>query len=396
MVQSANQLGWLHPRIDLTSFKALIWRVFRGFAGSPVTPAGQGPQGTAMAKPPKKTPPPVGTGKPSEGSAPDKNKKKTDHDGPYHRFFKDPRMVAQLLRDSVPAHVLKDYDLDRLERLNTRFHAETGDRRFGDMAWRIPRRHGRGAAYAALILEFQSRDYRFMAVRMLGYAALLWEHLIKEKRLLPNRQLPPIYPLVLYNGRDPWKAPLSLHELIGLGKDSPLWHWQPEARYHIVDQGRIPEADLQSRDTLTALLFRAEQAPDRAKAAAVLSEAVDWFGRHPGFETVWPALSELMTNALGPLNMDLAAMTKDLSKMRSMLAVRAEEWNKQLRQEGRREGRREGRQEGRQEVLVRLLERRFGALPAWAGDRIATGKPADLQEWTLRVLDAESLEEVLR
>jgi hypothetical protein len=46
--------------------------------------------------------------------------------------------------------------------------------------------------------------------------------------------------------------------------------------------------------------------------------------------------------------------------------------------------------------LLRLLERRFGALPGWASDRIATADTVALEEWSLRVFDAASLDDVLR
>jgi hypothetical protein len=46
-------------------------------------------------------------------------------------------------------------------------------------------------------------------------------------------------------------------------------------------------------------------------------------------------------------------------------------------------------------LLLRLLERRFGTLPGWALDRIATADTVALEEWSLRVLDATSLDDVL-
>ena len=100
---------------------------------------------------------------------------------------------------------------------------------------------------------------------------------------------------------------------------------------------------------------------------------------------------DLVKNVLGPVAPDVA-ITEDVSAMRSMLATRAEKWNRQLREEGKLEGERAGAAA----VLVRLLEHRFGALPDWARDRIATGESATLEEWSLRVLDAENLEDVLR
>jgi hypothetical protein len=59
------------------------------------------------------------------------------------------------------------------------------------------------------------------------------------------------------------------------------------------------------------------------------------------------------------------------------------------------EGRQEGRQEGEAAFLTRLLERRFGPLPTWARDRIATADTDTLEEWGLRVLDGTTLDEVL-
>ena len=63
---------------------------------------------------------------------------------------------------------------------------------------------------------------------------------------------------------------------------------------------------------------------------------------------------------------------------------------------GLQEGRQEGRQEGELTVLRRLIEKRFGALPAWAGDKLAALPVAELEDLSERVLDAKSLEELLR
>jgi len=68
------------------------------------------------------------------------------------------------------------------------------------------------------------------------------------------------------------------------------------------------------------------------------------------------------------------------------------------RQEGRREGLKEGLREGRQEgelaVLKRLLARKFGPLPEGIEQRLKAATPAQLETWSLNILDAETLEEV--
>jgi len=195
-----------------------------------------------------------------------------DHDALYHRLFSHPGVVAQLLREFVDGPWLDDLDLEAMERLNTKFHADSGARREGDMIWRIPRRDG-GDTYLVLLLEFQSTPDPWMALRVLAYAALLWQQLVREQLLPANGKLPPILPVVLYNGDPRWRAPVAVRELVGLPEASALWRWQPDMRYHLIDEGAFSAADLAGRDSLPALLFRLEGAPDPTEVVA-LADAV--------------------------------------------------------------------------------------------------------------------------
>src|SRR5580693_2767000 len=100
-----------------------------------------------------------------------------DHDALYHRLFSHPGMVAQLLREFVTEPWLPDLNLDGMERISAKFHADDGERRDTDVIWRIPIRQG-GEAYLLLMLEFQSTPDRWMALRVMVYAGLLWQHII--------------------------------------------------------------------------------------------------------------------------------------------------------------------------------------------------------------------------
>jgi hypothetical protein len=55
-----------------------------------------------------------------------------------------------------------------------------------------------------------------------------------------------------------------------------------------------------------------------------------------------------------------------------------------------------GLQEGELRVLRRLIEKRFGAIPDWAEERLASRSAADLEALLDRVLDAPSLEDLLQ
>ena len=59
-------------------------------------------------------------------------------------------------------------------------------------------------------------------------------------------------------------------------------------------------------------------------------------------------------------------------------------------------GLQEGRQEGELTILRRQIEKRFGALPGWASEKLAAQPASELEELSERVLDAKSVEELLR
>jgi hypothetical protein len=54
---------------------------------------------------------------------------------------------------------------------------------------------------------------------------------------------------------------------------------------------------------------------------------------------------------------------------------------------------RQGRQEGELAILRLQLVKRFGTLPNWAGERLAKLSTAELEELSLRLFDAKSLDE---
>ena len=63
---------------------------------------------------------------------------------------------------------------------------------------------------------------------------------------------------------------------------------------------------------------------------------------------------------------------------------------------GEQRGKREGELKGELKVLRRQIEKRFGAMPGWAEERLATRTTSELEELSVRLLDAQSLEDLLK
>jgi len=271
-------------------------------------------------------------------------------------------------------------------------HADTGEHRSGDTAWCIPKRGG-GEAFLLLLLEFQSGIAPRMALRVLVYAGLLWQHLEREKRLLPGGRLPPILPIVLYRGKSKWSAPLSLRPLIALPEGSPLWEWQPDMCYCVIDERRFDEADLAQREGLLPLVFRVETAVEPDQLVVVKAAARAWFAANPVPETLRLLFIELLRAAMEPLAPGMP-VPDDLWESETVLAEDVEAWKQKYIEKGRQEGVEIGERKGEAAALFRLLERRFGALPEWVKERVTAADRGALEGWLVRVLEAESLDGV--
>jgi hypothetical protein len=55
----------------------------------------------------------------------------------------------------------------------------------------------------------------------------------------------------------------------------------------------------------------------------------------------------------------------------------------------------EGELEGERKVLRRQIEKRFGPIPDWAEERLTSRSATELEDLSVRVLDAQSIEDLL-
>jgi predicted transposase YdaD len=153
-----------------------------------------------------------------------------DHDHSYKNLFSYPQMVEDLLRGFVREEWVQHLDFSTLERVGSSYVTEDLREREDDTIWRL--RWGEEWLYVYLLLEFQSTIDRFMAVRVMVYLGLLYQDLIKTKQLTRTGRLPPVLPVVLYNGKPRWTAAEEIAELIE-AVPGELGHYRPRLRYSV-------------------------------------------------------------------------------------------------------------------------------------------------------------------
>jgi len=270
-----------------------------------------------------------------------------NHDHAYKLLFSHPEMVEDLLRGFVHQDWIAQLDFSTLEKCNGSYVSDHLRSREEDVVWRIRLRDE--WLYVYLLLEFQSRPDRWMALRMLVYVGLLYQDLVRTKQLTQDGRLPPVLPLVLYNGTSAWKAPLELEPLLAAAPGE-LGQYRPRLRYLLLDEGHLQISRDPALRNLAAALFRLEQGRSAEEILQVIHALGVWL-QAPEQSSLRNAFMEWIKQELPPdrfSGLDFS-QTHDLRRAETMLAERVKQWTQEWKQQGLQEGLREGRQKGRQE-----------------------------------------------
>ena len=314
------------------------------------------------------------------------------HDLSYRLFFAHRRMIQDLLREIVGEGWVERIDFDSGERVEASFVSARHESRESDVIWKFRRQDGGEPVYVYILLEFQSRPDPSMPVRFMGYESLFYQSLMAGRPAIASRKLPPVIPILVYNGLEPWNVATDLGSMIG-DLDPSAEIYRPRLRYRLVDEAAYPREDLVALSSPVADLFRIERSRDwlevrssvhRLRQSIPPSEAA----LRRAFET-W--LQKVILPRFG-ISLDEATAALTLEEMETMLAESIDRWNREIREEGRQEG----RQEGEARVVLRQLRLKFGPLEPALEDRVRSADTERLLDWGERVLTAESLQEVFR
>ena len=312
------------------------------------------------------------------------------HDHSYKRLFSHPKMVVDLLEGFVPAAWVRDADWSTLEKVSTSYSADELHERASDVVWRVKLR-GRWL-YVYLLIEFQSRVERHMAVRVMTYVGLLYQDLLAGKQIDRKQPLPPVLPVVLYNGERRWRAPVDVASLVA-EPPAGLEEYVPQLRYLLLDEGALVErAALPVTQNLAAALFRLEHSREPEEVVGLVHALVEWL-KAPEQDGLRRAFATWLSQVLVPRRLPEVTLnaTTELQEVGSMLSERVKQWEKRWKDEGREEG----REQTRAEVVLQALEWRFGPLDDDLRARVVKAPASQLMEWLRRAMTADSLEDVL-
>ena len=264
--------------------------------------------------------------------------------------------------------------------------------RADDIVWRVKVQGD--WVYLYLLIEFQSRVDKYMALRMMVYVGLLYQDLIKEGHV--KGLLPPILPIVLYNGNRTWTAKTDIADLIPVLPHF-LSSFTPHLKYHLIAENAYSDTELASLKNLVAAVFRFEQFSEPTSIIELIGLLNDWLEDRPDLKRVFAIWIRATLKRKKNYAIVLPEVD-DLQEIKVMFGDRLELWAEGIKADAKIEGEQLGVQKGRQEgeilILQRLLAKRFGSIPADTVSLISNASIEDIERWADRVFDAKQLSDI--
>ncbi len=204
-----------------------------------------------------------------------------------------------------------------------------------------------------------------MAVRMMSYVGLLYQDLIKAKQVLPHRRLPPVLPIVLYNGDARWTAATSIADLIpkvpGL-----VAQFLPSMEYLLISENQYTQSHLAKMHNLVAAVMRLQHSPDQATVLEIIDLLNGWLVDNPELMRIFAIWIRAVLLRQSKNELTLPKV-QDLKELKMTLAARLEEWALQSEKKGMEKGMEKGiaqgmergRSEERMELARKLKQKKM-------------------------------------
>ncbi|MBF0114734.1 MAG: Rpn family recombination-promoting nuclease/putative transposase, partial [Magnetococcales bacterium] len=307
---------------------------------------------------------------------------------PHDRLFKalmsHPETAGAFLQECLPPEVAKLLSPEPPQLVDGTFVEDHLRLYYSDRLFESKTITGKPLLLYTLV-EHKSHEYEKVAWQLFqGIHAFMDQKTREDKNW---RKLPAVLPLLLYHGAQEWRIPNELMFLVDA--DEALRPWLVNFYFPVVDLGPIPNGQLSQharlRTGFMALKYGTRSPQEQMEA---LEELIDALLETPELLltisiyllTTFPRMTEehvrLVVRRVKP--QEEAEMMSQFAQ--EILAKGKPEWAALVRQEGE--------QKGKAETLTRQLQYRFGNLPSWAFEKVSNAKPAMLEEWSLRILDA--------
>lgn len=173
--------------------------------------------------------------------------------------FGDPILCAQFLKDYVDREIFRNVTPDDIEDISERFLPLFQEGRDADTVKKI-RLHENNTAFLVTLLEHQSKVDYTTCMKILRYFVFIWTDYEKEmERLAPGStrlkgfRLPPIVPVIYYEGTGSWTAATQFKDVVLM--NDTFSKYIPNFTYEVVALRDYEDSELIAKEDEISLLM---------------------------------------------------------------------------------------------------------------------------------------------
>lgn len=289
------------------------------------------------------------------------------HDTSYRFLFSSKKLFVELLRSFVQLGWVDEIREADLEPVPCSFILQDFRKKEADLVYQAKLRGQEVLVY--ILTEFQSRVDYLMPYRLLLYQVEVWRYWLEQQPKAAARsksfRLPPIIPIVLYNGKRSWTASRRFRQVIA--RENLFGSHLIDFEYILLDVVRYKEQDLLELANTIGSVFMLEQAKDRTDLQNRLSQLMGVIKQLPedNRERLFTWMDGILAKRMPGSRKSIAnfifenkggtAMSLEQT-LDSMFRKARKEARMEGLAEGRAKGRAEGKTQGKTEVTRKLLE----------------------------------------
>jgi len=310
------------------------------------------------------------------------------HDQLFKEAFSHMETAAGFFQSYLPAALRDRLDWKTLKLHPGAYSDEVLHGSESDLLYTVQIDHRPVLLYC--LFEHQSTPDAWMPLRLLRYILGIWEQYRKQNPAA--RKLPPVLPLVLFQGDATWTADLSMSGLVDI--PDGLAAYQPEFRHLLVDLSHIDADELQGTLMVRTILLalktsRKEQHHELPRLFKLLAEMMQKDNAPSMIRTLLRYICTVDNDT------DLTEYIKQIeATQQPKLLEEAMTIAEQLITKGRQEGRQEGMQQGAMKTLFKIIEKRFGSVSHDIESRIKSASASQIEAWIDTSLDADNIQQI--
>jgi len=314
------------------------------------------------------------------------------HDCFFRETFGRKEIAAGFLKEYLPQEIMKMIDLDSMRIVKDSFIEKELRHHFSDLLYTV--QHRQGPLYLYLLFEHKSSPDPWVALQLLRYMVRIWE--LHRKQNPKVKKLPAVLPLVLYHGRQKWRISPSFRELI-LQDDPHLKPFLPDFRYQLHDLSTLSDEQIRGEvlGRITLLLLKHIFDPELADQLPGILSLLQKVGAGQDTLEILEILLRYVVKATGRFDEDdIKTILSSSFIEEDIVQTFIDKYIEQGMQQGIQQGMQQGMQQGGNKILTAQLKKRFGTLPGWVEKKIAEADVSAIEEWSLNLLSASTIDEV--